>query len=344
MAKEQTKEITLEDLKKGLKKKYDLDNISSDIVIPTGSLSLDMATGIGGFPLGKIVETFAEESAGKTFVAMKVCANAIKMGYNVAYIDSEFAIDKKWAKYNGFDIDSPQVIFNQPNSLEDALNIAIDIAESKLVNIIVLDSLSSMVPIKEIEGNIGADTVGLKARRVGQFLRKITSILNKNNVLLLTIGQLRDTIGGMSFGDTSTTDYGNSMKFFASMRIRYWKGIEKDSNKNPIANRTTVKILKNKCHIPFGTAKFDIVFGEGIDSDKELILMAKEYQIIKTSGSWYSMDGMQLGQGVDGVKDAMLEEPALKTRIITALNDKFESENLIGRIPLPSQSTELGEM
>jgi recombination protein RecA len=340
--KKETKKITLDDLKKSIKKQYSSTAENGKYeVISTGSLSLDLATGIGGFPLGRIVETYGWESSGKSFIAMKTCANAVKQGYNVAYLDSEFAMDKDWAKFNGFDIESEQVVFEQPDTVEDACNIAIELAESGLIKVIVIDSLSSLTPQKELEGDVGDNTIGLKARILGQFVRKIKGILKRNNVLLITVGQLRNSIGGMTYGENATTDYGNAMKFFASMRVRYWKGIEKD-NGVPIANRTTVKIEKNKCSVPFGSAKYDIVYGKGIDNDKELVILAEELGVISKSGSWYKYNDEPIGQGSNGVINSMLEEPKLKIDIITNVNKQLEINERVGRVPLPSQSAQMG--
>ncbi len=337
--------MNLEDLKKSVEKQYGMgDVVGGYDVIPTGSIGLDMATGIGGFPLGRIVETFAQESCGKTFIAQKVCANAIKMGLKVAYIDAEYAIDPDWAKFNGFDLEDPNVLFFQPDTVEDACNITDEIARSGLVSVIVIDSLSALVPEKEFEAPVGTSTIGVKARLLSQFLRKIKGTLRKNNVLLLTIGQMRDSIGGISFGDSATTDYGNGMKFTASMQVRYWRGIEKDKNGNPIANKTTAKVKKNKCATPFGVAKYQIVFGEGIDNDKEIVEIALDKKVITKNGAWYKMNGENIGQGSNGVKENMNANLDLKNAIIDGINKSFESSKNAYRIPLATQSDELGEV
>lgn len=337
--------ITLNDLKKSVSKKYQIGSSEDYQVISSGSIDLDIATGIGGFPLGRIVETYAQESAGKTFIAMKTAANALKVDPRaVAYIDSEFAMDKTWAKLNGLDMEDERVLFYQPDTVENACNLIIDLVKSGLVSVVVLDSISSLVPQKELEGEVGDSTIGLKARLLGQFLRIIRGELLRNNVLLLTVGQLRDSIGGISFGDTATTDYGNAMKFYASMRVRYWKGIEKDSSGQPIANRTTAKIEKNKCATPFGKASFDIVYGEGIDSDKELINIAIREEVLPKAASWITLPDGSKTQGINGVKEAMLEQPQLRIDLINKINEKFRGKGITARIPLPAQPVEMGQL
>lgn len=382
------KKLTLDDLKKSIKKesKYGVSSLKTDWnPVSTGSLTLDLATGIGGFPRGGIVEMYAEFSAGKTYLAQKVCAMGIEQGLRVAYIDAEHSVDPDWAKYNGLDItDEDLVVFAQPDTLEDSCNLVKKLVDSGYYGVIIMDSLSSMVPEAELQGKIGDMTVGLKARRLNQFWRMITGTLKRTNTLLVTTGQLRDTIGGNSFGDNSTTDYGNGLKFAAWMRLRLYRGTEKDKNSVAVATNTNVRFDKNKCGVTGKYAKFQIVYGEGLDNYKELFDLSSEYNVIKKAGSWYSYNGENIGQGYNGFKQSLLEEPALLDKVIDGLNNVFVEEGFkqakkldkeryncikiykkgvdlrtklltlntedvrlqkeTGRIPLPTQSDEMGEM
>lgn len=281
-----------------------------------------------------IANQFVVHNSGKSTLAQMMCAEALKSGYKVAYLDSEYSLDKEYAKVLGFDIESPNCIFNQPDGLEECLNIAVKLAESGEVDVIVIDSLSSLVPMKEVEGDVGDNTIGIKARYVGQFLRKIRGICSKNDVLLYTVGQLRERIG-IIFGDPLVTDYGNAMKFAASMRIRIARTVSKDK----LDSETRINFKKNKCAVPFTQGTFQLIHGVGIDKVAELYNVAIEMEIIKLEGRTSYFEGSKLDTSKDKSMALLYDNIELCDKIKEKINEKF----LLLR-SAKSESTDLSEL
>ena len=277
-------------------------------VIPTGSLALDLALGIGGLPKGRIVEIYGPESSGKTTLALHVVANAQKNGGVAAFIDAEHALDPVYARHLGVDTDS--LIVSQPDNGEQALEIADMLIRSGALDVIVIDSVAALVPKAEIEGDMGDSKMGLQARLMSQALRKLTAAINKTNTTCIFINQLRDKIGVM-FGNPETTTGGNALKFYASVRLDI-RSIGKLKDGDDIkGNQVRVKVVKNKVAPPFRKAEFDIMFGEGISKAGEIIDLGAELNIIKKSGSWYSYNDTKLGQGRDAAKQCVADNPEL---------------------------------
>ena len=276
--------------------------------IPTGALSLDMALGIGGVPRGRIIEVFGPESSGKTTLALHVVAEAQKMGGEAAFIDAEHALDPVYAKKLGVDIDN--LIVSQPDTGEQALEIAEALVRSGALDIIVIDSVAALVPKAEIDGDMGDSHMGLQARLMSQALRKLAGAINKTKTVLIFINQLREKIGVM-FGNPETTTGGRALKFYASVRldIRKIENIKQDGEVK--GNRVRVKVIKNKVAPPFREAEFDIVYGEGISKAGNILDMAVNMDIIEKSGSWFSYDGNRIGQGRENVKKYLKENPEI---------------------------------
>ena len=270
--------------------------------IPTGALGLDLALGIGGVPRGRIVEIFGPESSGKTTVALHIIAEAQKMNGEVAFIDAEHALDPVYAKNLGVDVDS--LIVSQPDTGEQALEIADNLIRSGAIDIIVIDSVAALTPKAEIEGEMGDSKMGLQARLMSQALRKLTANISKTNTCCIFINQLRDKIGVM-FGNPETTTGGNALKFYASVRVDVRRTTQIKDGDEALGNRTKVKIVKNKMAPPFKKAEFDIVYGEGISRVGEVLDLAVEYDIIKKSGSWFSYGDSKLAQGREAVKSLL---------------------------------------
>jgi len=277
--------------------------------IKTGAPSLDMALGIGGVPKGRVVELFGPESSGKSTLALHIVASAQKNGGIAAYIDAEHALDPAYAAKIGVNIDD--LLLSQPDSGEEALNIAEMLARSNAIDVIVIDSVAALVPKSELEGEIGDQFIGLQARMMSQALRKLTAALSKSNTCAIFINQIREKIGVM-YGNPETTTGGRALKFYASVRmdIRRMAGIKGPEN-NEIGNRVKVKVVKNKMAPPFITAEFDILFNEGISRSGSIIDMATEYQIIDKKGAWFSYNGQRLGQGREAVRQELLNNPKM---------------------------------
>ena len=291
-------------------------------VISTGSLTLDIATGIGGFPKGRIVEIYGPESSGKTTLALHCIAEAQKKGGEAAFIDAEHALDPVYAQNLGVDIDS--LLVAQPDYGEQALEITEQLVRSNAVDIIVVDSVAALVPRSEIDGEMGDSHVGLHARLMSQAMRKLTGAINKSNCLLIFINQLREKVGVM-YGNPEVTTGGRALKFYSSMRVDVRKGETlKATGSELIGNRTKVKIVKNKLAPPFKQAEFDIMYGTGISKDGEIIDMAVEYGIIKKSGSWFSYNDERLGQGRDKVKDLVRNDPELAAKLEVQIKEKLD--------------------
>ncbi|MBU2018427.1 MAG: recombinase RecA [Bacteroidetes bacterium] len=280
--------------------------------IPTGSLTLDIALGVGGYPKGRVVEIYGPESSGKTTLAIHAIAECQKQGGIAAFIDAEHAFDQFYAQKLGVDIEN--LIISQPDNGEQALEIADNLIRSGAVDIVVIDSVAALTPKAEIEGEMGDSQMGLQARLMSKALRKLTGSINKAGCCCIFINQLRDKIGVM-FGSPETTTGGNALKFYASVRLDIRRSTHlKDGDEN-IGNRVKVKVVKNKVAPPFRKAEFDVMFGEGISKVGEIIDLGVELNIVKKSGSWFSYGETKLGQGRDAVKNLMLDNPELTEEI-----------------------------
>lgn len=292
-------------------------------VIPTGSIALNAALGVGGYPKGRIIEIYGPESSGKTTLAIHAIAEAQKAGGIAAFIDAEHAFDRFYTAKLGVDIDNLWI--SQPDNGEQALEIAEQLIRSSAIDIIVIDSVAALTPKAEIEGDMGDNRVGLQARLMSQALRKLTSAISKTNTTCIFINQLREKIGVM-FGNPETTTGGNALKFYASVRLDIRKGQPIKDGEEVIGNQTRVKVVKNKVAPPFRKAEFDIMFGEGISRSGEIIDLGAELGIIKKSGSWYSYNDTKLGQGRDAAKQCIQDNPELAEEleglIFAALKDK----------------------
>lgn len=280
--------------------------------IPTGSLSLDMALGIGGLPRGRIVEIYGPESSGKTTVALHVVAEAQKRGGSAVFIDVEHALDPVYAKNLGVDID--QMLVSQPDTGEQALEICEALVRSGAVDVVVVDSVAAMVTKAEIEGEMGDTHVGLQARLMSQALRKLTGAIGKSNAIVIFINQLREKIGVM-YGNPETTTGGNALKFYSSVRLDVRRIESIKEGNNVIGNKTRVKVVKNKVAPPFREAVFEILYGKGISKWGELVDLAVQLDIIQKSGSWFSMGDERIGQGANSVKDYLIANPDIAEKV-----------------------------
>lgn len=292
-------------------------------VIPSGSVSLDIALGVGGYPRGRIIEIFGPESSGKTTLAIHAIAEAQKAGGTAAFIDAEHAFDRFYAEKLGVNIDD--LLISQPDNGEQALEIAEQLIRSSAVDIIVIDSVAALTPKTEIEGDMGDNKVGLQARLMSQALRKLTGAVSKTNTTCIFINQLREKIGVM-FGNPETTTGGNALKFYASVRIDIRPSTPIKDGDEMLGKLTKVKVVKNKVAPPFRRAEFDIMFGEGISKSGEIIDMGADLGVIKKSGSWYSYEDTKLAQGRDAAKQVIQDNPELaeelEGRIMEALKNK----------------------
>jgi recombination protein RecA len=297
---------------KGSIMKLGEENIEAVDVIPTGSIGLNAALGVGGYPRGRIIEIYGPESSGKTTLAIHAIAEAQKTGGIAAFIDAEHAFDRFYAAKLGVDIDNLWI--SQPDNGEQALEIAEQLIRSSAIDIIVIDSVAALTPKAEIEGDMGDNKVGLQARLMSQALRKLTSAINKTNTTCIFINQLREKIGVM-FGNPETTTGGNALKFYASVRLDIRRVTQLKDGDAVIGNQVRVKVVKNKVAPPFRRAEFDVMFGEGISKGGEIVDLGVEYGIIKKSGSWFSYDDTKLAQGRDATKQLMLDNPELAEEI-----------------------------
>ena len=299
------------------------ENVQQVEVIPTGSIALNAALGVGGYPKGRIIEIYGPESSGKTTLAIHAIAEAQKAGGIAAFIDAEHAFDRFYASKLGVDVDNLWI--SQPDNGEQALEIAEQLIRSSAIDIIVIDSAAALTPKAEIEGDMGDNKVGLQARLMPQALRKLTSAISKTNTTCIFINQLREKIGVM-FGNPETTTGGNALKFYASVRLDIRRATQLKDGEEVIGNQTRVKVVKNKVAPPFRKAEFDIMFGEGISRAGEIIDLGAELGIIKKSGSWYSYNDTKLGQGRDASKQVIQDNPELAEEleglIFAALKDK----------------------
>ena len=292
-------------------------------VIPSGSIALDHALGIGGYPRGRIIEIYGPESSGKTTLAIHAIAQAQKQGGIAAMIDAEHAFDRTYAKALGVDLDT--LLISQPDNGEQALEIADNLIRSGAIDIVVVDSVAALTPKAEIEGEMGDNKVGLQARLMSQALRKLTANISKTNTCCIFINQLREKIGIM-FGNPETTTGGNALKFYASVRLDVRKTTAIKDGEDTLGNRTKVKVVKNKMAPPFKKAEFDIVYGEGISRVGEILDLGVDYDIIKKSGSWFSYGDARLAQGRDATKALLQDNPELcdelEAKIMAAISDK----------------------
>ncbi|MEN9957553.1 MAG: hypothetical protein RIR46_1161 [Actinomycetota bacterium] len=289
-------------------------------VIPTGSIALDSALGIGGLPRGRIVEIYGPESSGKTTVTLHAIANAQRNGGVAAFIDAEHALDPEYAKALGVDIDA--LLVSQPDTGEQALEIADMLIRSGAIDLIVIDSVAALVPRAEIEGEMGDSHVGLQARLMSQALRKLTGALSTTNTTMIFINQLREKIG-VFFGSPETTAGGKALKFYASVRLDIRRIETLKDGQDAVGNRTRVKVVKNKMAAPFKQAEFDILYGAGISREGSLIDFGVEHEIVKKSGAWYTYEGDQLGQGKENSRNYLLNNPKVAEEIEKKIKSKL---------------------
>jgi len=287
-------------------------------VIPSGSLGLDLALGVNGYPKGRVIEIYGPESSGKTTLTLHAIAEAQKAGGIAAFIDAEHAFDRNYAEKLGVDIEN--LIISQPDNGEQALEIAENLIRSGAIDIVVIDSVAALTPKSEIEGEMGDSKMGLHARLMSQALRKLTGTISKTNCTVFFINQLREKIGVM-FGNPETTTGGNALKFYASVRLDIRRSSQIKDGENVIGNRTKVKVVKNKVAPPFKTAEFDIMYGEGVSKTGEILDLAVEFEIIKKAGSWFSYGDTKLGQGRDAVKVLIKDNPELADELEQKIKD-----------------------
>lgn len=281
-------------------------------VIPSGSLALDVALGVGGYPRGRIIEVYGPESSGKTTVALHAIAEVQKFGGTAAFIDAEHALDPLYAQKLGVDID--ELLLSQPDTGEQGLEIADALVSSGAVDIVVVDSVAALVPRAEIEGEMGDSHMGLQARLMSQALRKLSGSINKTKTIAIFINQIREKIGVM-FGNPETTPGGRALKFYATIRLEVRRAEQLKSGTDIIGNRTKIKVVKNKVAPPFKLAEVDIMYGQGISQEGELLDMAVDKDIVDKSGAWYAYKGDRIGQGRDNAKNYMKEHPEMKAEI-----------------------------
>lgn len=330
MSNEKEKEAKLKALKltldkmdktygKGTVMKMSDQSVMDVEAISSGSLGLDLALGVGGYPRGRVIEIYGPESSGKTTLTLHAIAEAQKSGGIAAFIDAEHAFDRFYAEKLGIDLEN--LIISQPDNGEQALEIADNLIRSGAIDIIVVDSVAALTPKSEIEGEMGDSKMGLHARLMSQALRKLTASISKTHCTVIFINQLREKIGVM-FGNPETTTGGNALKFYASIRLDIRRSTQiKDSNSEVQGNKTRVKVVKNKVAPPFKTAEFDIMYGEGVSKIGEIIDIGVDYEIIKKSGSWFSYEDTKLGQGRDAVKTLLKDNPDLMEELEVKIKD-----------------------
>lgn len=294
-------------------------------VIPTGSLELDIALGVGGLPRGRVVEIFGPESSGKTTVALHVIAEAQKMGGTAAFIDAEHALDPVYASNLGVNIDN--LLVSQPDTGEQALEITEALVRSGAIDVVVIDSVAALVPRAEIDGEMGDSHVGLQARLMSQALRKLSGAINKTNTVVIFINQLREKVGVM-FGNPETTPGGRALKFYSSVRLDVRRVDTLKRGSEMIGNRTRVKVVKNKVAPPFKQAEFDIIYGEGISKEGSILDMAVSENIIDKSGSWYSYGDIKLGQGRENARQYLKDNPEIAKEIEEKVLEKYDLVNI----------------
>lgn len=287
---------------------------------PSGSLSLDIALGVGGFPKGRIIEIFGPESSGKTTIALQAVAEVQKTGGRAAFIDAEHALDPVYAKNLGVNLD--ELLLSQPDTGEQALEICEALVRSNAVSIIVIDSVAALVPQAEIEGEMGDSHVGLQARLMSQALRKLSGVINKTNTTAIFINQLREKVGVM-FGNPETTTGGRALKFYSSVRLDVRRGEQIKMGDSVIGNKTTIKVVKNKVAPPFKVATVDIMYGEGVSYEGELVDLAAEVDVIEKSGAWYSYNGEKIGQGKENAKIFLKNNPEIAAEVESQIREHY---------------------
>ena len=312
-------------------------------VISSGSISIDNALGIGGFPRGRVVEVFGPESSGKTTLALQVIAQAQKKGGNAAFVDAEHALDPIYARKLGVDVDN--LLVSQPDSGEQALEITAALVASGAIDVVVVDSVAALVPKAELEGEMGDSHMGLQARLMSQALRKLTGHVARTNTCMVFINQVREKIGVM-FGNPETTTGGRALKFFASVRVEIRRTAPIKDGDNVIGNRTRVKVVKNKLAAPFREAEFDILYGEGTSREGDLLDVGVEQNLIEKSGSWFSFQGERIGQGRDNARAFLKENPEVSARIDQGLRNLLKLSRTLaqGTPQAPSNGQPLPEM
>jgi recombination protein RecA len=308
---------------KGIVMKLSDEKVNDVPAISTGSLGLDIALGVGGFPRGRVIEIYGPESSGKTTIAMHTIAEAQKLGGLAAFVDAEHAFDKSYAEKLG--INTENLLISQPDNGEQALEIAEHLIRSGAIDVIVIDSVAALVPKAELEGEMGDSKMGLQARLMSQALRKLTGTINKTGCCCIFINQLREKIGVM-FGNPETTTGGNALKFYASVRLDIRRIGQIKDGEVISGNRTRVKVVKNKVAPPFKVVEFDIMYGLGISKVGEIVDLGVELNIIQKSGSWFSYKGNKLGQGRDNVRDILLDNPELMEELEKAIKEKIKGE------------------
>ena len=302
-----------------------LEEIPAIDVVSTGSLGLDQALGVGGLPLGRIVEIYGPESSGKTTLTLQVIANMQKRGGTCAFIDAEHALDTQYAQDLGVNLD--ELLLSQPSNGEEALEILDSLVRSGAVDLVVVDSVAALTPKAELEGDMGASLPGLQARLMSQAMRKLTSSISKSNTLVICINQLRMKIGVM-FGSPETTTGGNALKFYASVRLDIRRTGSIKKGEEVVGNETKVKVVKNKVAPPFKTAEFDIIFGKGISKVGELVDKGAELGIVEKSGAWYAYKGEKIGQGRENSKEFLLENPEVADEIEALIRESFKPKKV----------------
>ena len=289
--------------------------------VPTGSLSLDIALGAGGFPKGRIIEVYGPESSGKTTIALQAVAEVQKRGGRAAFIDAEHALDPIYAQALGVNIN--ELLLSQPDTGEQALEICEALVRSNAIDIVVIDSVAALVPQAEIEGEMGDSHVGLQARLMSQALRKLAGIINKTNTIAIFINQLREKVGVM-FGNPETTTGGRALKFYASVRLDVRRGEQIKLGDSVIGNRTTIKVVKNKIAPPFKTASVDVMYGEGVSYEGELVDLGAEVGVLEKSGAWYSYNGEKIGQGKENTKIFLKNNPEIAEEVDRKIREYYQ--------------------
>ncbi len=328
MIKNVTKDKTLEQVLADIEKQFGKgsvmklgdENHSEIDVCSSGSLSLDIALGVGGYPKGRIIEIYGPESSGKTTFALQAIAEIQKTGGRAAFIDAEHALDPVYAKNLGVNIN--ELLLSQPDTGEQALEICDALVKSDAIDIVVIDSVAALVPQAEIEGEMGDSHVGLQARLMSQALRKLSGTINKTNTIAIFINQLREKVGVL-FGNPETTPGGRALKFYSTIRLDVRRGEQIKNGDNIIGNKTNVKVVKNKVAPPFKTASLEIMYGEGVSKEAEIIDLASEKGIIDKSGAWYSYKGEKIGQGKENAKSFLKSNPNIKEEIESKVRESY---------------------
>lgn len=329
MAKIKEEKTGIEAILKELESKYGLTKLEKGetVIVDSGSHTINRATGLGGYPLGKLIELFGQESCGKSTIVLHAIASFQKNlpEKKVALFDYEYSFDIAYAKSVGVDVD--KLLIYQPNTQEQGYDMIVALLEKEVCSLIVIDSHTSAIPTKILEGEMGDATIGIAARNNSKFLGKIKGLLEKSQTLCLAVSQTRTNIGGM--GDVNVPTGGNSWKFYSDLRFKIWKSNDKAKE----LNKTTLDVIKNKCSNPFGKAEFDIIWGKGIDNEGEIIDMGCESGVIKKAGSWFSYEGTKIGQGKDSVKELFISNPELyseiKQKVLAQLNNPVKEEPVL---------------